>query len=124
MNRPLSPHLQVYRWQLTSVLSILHRLTGVGLSLAIPFLVLWLGALSGGKDTFNTALQVYSHPLGLLILFKILWAFLYHLLNGIRHLAWDGGYGFSLKSTYASGWLVVILSFVLTGLIWMIITHG
>ncbi len=124
MNRPLSPHLQIYRWQLTSVLSILHRMTGVGLSLAIPFLVIWLGSISEGKATFEMVLEIYSHPLSLLVLFKILWAFFYHMLNGIRHLAWDGGYGFSLQSTYRSGWLVVILSFGLTALIWMMISHG
>lgn len=124
MQRPLSPHLQVYRWQLTSVLSILHRLTGVGLSLSIPFLVVWLGALAGGRETFDYVLGWYAHPFGLYVLAKILWAFMYHLLNGIRHLAWDGGYGFTLSATYRSGWLVVVSSLGLTALIWMIISHG
>jgi succinate dehydrogenase / fumarate reductase cytochrome b subunit len=120
MNRPLSPHLQIYRWQLTSILSILHRLTGIGLSIVIPLLIIWLGALSAGEDIFLMVFHYYTSPPGLVVLLLILWAFYYHLLNGIRHLAWDGGYGFSLPATYRSGWLVVALSFGLTALTWMI----
>lgn len=120
MNRPLSPHLQVYRWQITSVLSILHRLTGVGLSLSIPFLVISLGAIAEGKESFEMLQTVCRHPLGQLFCLSIIWAFYYHLLNGIRHLAWDSGYGFSLPVTYRTGWGVVVLSFGLTFATWTV----
>jgi len=116
--RPLSPHLQVYRPQLTSVLSILHRFTGVVLALGSLFLVIWLVALSAGPQAYGSFIALASHPLALIVLAIGLLAFFYHLLNGIRHLFWDAGWLLELRGAYASGWVVVIASVVLTALVW------
>ena len=118
VNRPLSPHLQVYRPQLTSVLSILHRFTGIGLALGAVALVLWLLAAAAGPEDFAAARAIAGSFVGRLALFLWTLALFYHLANGIRHLAWDAGYGFSLKTTYASGWTVVIVTVVLTLIAW------
>lgn len=113
-DKPLSPHLQVYRPQITSVLSILHRMTGVFLSLGMLVLVAFLVSLATGKeayDNFETCLL--SIP-GAIVMIGFTWALMYHLGNGIRHLFWDAGKGFELKNASISGWIVVIASFVLT----------
>lgn len=116
--RPLSPHLQIYRWQLTSVLSILHRATGVFLSLGAVGLVWWLFAASLG-DAYFAPLQAFlGSVIGRLLLFAWTAAFFYHLANGIRHLLWDAGFGFDLKTTYATGWIVVAATVLLTGFAW------
>ncbi len=114
--RPLSPHLQIYRPQLTSVLSILHRATGVALSVGALVLVAWLVAIAAGPAAYNQSLGIFGSAW-----FKLLtagWAFcgFYHLGNGIRHLAWDVGWGFELSQAYASGWAVTAFSFVATAL--------
>jgi len=119
VQRPLSPHLQVYKWQLTSVLSILHRATGLALAFGTIFLVWWLLAAATGPDAFNTAQAFWYSWFGRLLLFGWTWSLFYHLSNGIRHLFWDAGYGFELKTTYASGWTVVTASFVLTVIAWV-----
>lgn len=117
-NRPLSPHLQVYRPQLTSVLSISHRITGVVLSAGSAIVVLWLLALAAGADTYGRLLEWLAHPLGLI--FLAIWSFslFYHLFNGIRHLLWDAGWLLDLRGAYASGWTVVVLSLLVTAAIW------
>ena len=117
-NRPLSPHLQVYRPQLTSVLSISHRITGIALSAGTVIVVFWLLALASGPERVDQLTAVLSHPLGLIGL--AVWSFclFYHLLNGIRHLFWDAGWLLDLRGAYASGWAVVVLSVVLTAVIW------
>ena len=112
-NRPLSPHLQVYRPQLTSVLSILHRITGVALLVGTLLLIYWLAAAAAGPEAFETARGVIGSVLGRLFLFGWTVALFYHLCNGIRHLFWDAGYGFELEAAYRSGWLVVGASSVL-----------
>jgi len=112
--RPLSPHLQIYKWQLTSVLSICHRATGIGLAIGTLFLVWWLVAAASGDGAFATARWFFGSWLGLVMLFGWTFAFFFHLCNGIRHLAWDAGYGFELRTTYASGWTVVAASSALT----------
>jgi succinate dehydrogenase / fumarate reductase cytochrome b subunit len=114
-HRPLSPHLQVYRPQLTSVLSILHRGTGVALSVGAIALVAWLVCIASGVDTYSQAQGVFAA--GWFRLLIAGWAFcgFYHLGNGIRHLAWDVGWGFELSQAYASGWTVVAFSVVATG---------
>jgi succinate dehydrogenase / fumarate reductase cytochrome b subunit len=122
--RPLSPHLQIYKPQLTSMLSALHRLTGIALSLGAPFLVWWLVAAATGDAAFATARWFFGSWLGLLMLLGWTYAFFFHLCNGVRHLAWDTGLGFDLRTTYASGWTVVVASAVLTiaafaGGLWM-----
>jgi succinate dehydrogenase / fumarate reductase, cytochrome b subunit len=117
--RPLSPHLQVYRWQLTSVLSILHRASGVALSVGTLLLVYWLIAAAAGPESFATAQGFIGSILGRVLLLGWSWALFYHLCNGIRHLFWDAGRGFELKTVYASGWTVVGASVLLTLIAWI-----
>lgn len=119
VQRPLSPHLQVYKWQLTSVLSILHRATGLALAFGTIFLVWWLLAAATGNTAFNVAQAFWYSWFGRLLLLGWTWALFYHLSNGIRHLFWDAGRGFEIKTTYASGWTVVAASFVLTVIAWI-----
>lgn len=120
-NRPLSPHLQVYRWQITSVLSILHRLTGIGMAVGVLALTYWLNAAAYGADAFERAQALFGSWIGVLLLFGWTFALFYHLLNGIRHLFWDAGMGFELPQVRASGWFVVIGSVVLTAITWWIV---
>ncbi|MFO0995963.1 MAG: succinate dehydrogenase, cytochrome b556 subunit [Alphaproteobacteria bacterium] len=116
--RPLSPHIQVYRPQLTSVLSILHRLAGMALAVGTLLLLYWLFAAAMGDASYERAQALTGSWLGRLLLFGWSLAFFFHLLNGIRHLLWDAGWGFDLKTAYASGWAVVIGTFVLTIVAW------
>lgn len=118
-NRPLSPHLQIYRPQWTTVLSILHRITGVGLGLGALLLVYWVIAAAAGPERFGQAQALMGSWFGYLILFGFSVALFYHLSNGIRHLFWDAGYGFELKSAYASGTAVLIATVVLTAIAWV-----
>ena len=113
-NRPLSPHLQIYRPQLTAVLSILHRLTGVALAPGTLLLVYWLAAAAAGPEAFATAQMLVGSIVGRLLLLGWTFALFYHLCNGIRHLFWDAGYGLELPDLYRSGWLVVFASGALT----------
>src|ERR1700674_1731333 len=106
-DRPLSPHLQIYRWQLTSVLSILHRATGVWLSAGAIPLVWWLVAAASGPEAYDGAEDFLGSWIGLLLLFGWTVALFYHLCNGIRHLVWDTGHGLDLRSVYMGGWLVL-----------------
>src|ERR1700740_1202186 len=106
-DRPLSPHLQVYRWQLTSVLSILHRAAGVVLSGGAILLVWWLVAAAAGREAYGGCGDFLGSLFGLLLLFGWTLSLFYHLCNGIRHLVWDTGHGLDLKSAYVGGGLVV-----------------
>lgn len=117
--RPLSPHLQVYRPQLTSVMSIMHRLTGLMLGLGSIALVGWLMAAAGGGRYFKCAQLVAGSIPGRILLFVWTLCLVYHLLNGIRHLVWDTGAGLELPQVYRSGWFVVAATFVLTIAIWI-----
>ena len=119
-NRPLSPHLQIYRWQLTSVLSILHRAASVALSAGAVLLVWWLVAAASGPDAYDGVANFLGSWLGLLLLFGWTLSLFYHLCNGIRHLVWDTGHGLDLKSTYFGGWLVVGGTSVLTLIAWIV----
>jgi len=119
-DRPLSPHLQIYRWQWTMLLSIVHRMTGVALSVGTLLLVWWLIAAAAGPDAFARVQGVMGHWFGRLVLFGFTWALFYHLANGIRHLFWDAGRGYALSTGYASAWLVVLASLALTGLAWLV----
>ncbi len=119
-HRPLSPHLQVYRPQLTSVLSITHRATGIVLAVGAVVLTYWLAALAGGADGYQAAHSVLGSLIGRLFLFLFTLALFYHLCNGIRHLFWDAGYGFDLNVAYASGKAVVALTVVLTVIVWVL----
>jgi succinate dehydrogenase / fumarate reductase cytochrome b subunit len=116
--RPLSPHLQVYKPQLTSVLSITHRTTGVALAAGAILLVVWLAAAAAGPHRLAPVQAFLGSWFGLVLLLGWTWALFYHLCNGIRHLAWDIGWGFELPQLYASGWAVVVASAALTVLAW------
>ncbi len=116
--RPTSPHLQVYRPQLTSIMSILHRLTGVFLALGVVALVFWLMAAAAGPEEFNQAQLCAGSIPGRVLLFLWTGAFFYHLLNGLRHLAWDAGWGFELATAYRTGWAAMIGAAILTVLAW------
>ncbi|NJO23280.1 MAG: succinate dehydrogenase, cytochrome b556 subunit [Sphingomonadales bacterium] len=116
--RPIAPHLQVYRPQLTSFTSILHRITGSFLALGILALVYWLAAAATSGPAFDQAQAIAGSILGRSALFLWTGAFFYHLLNGLRHLAWDAGWGFELPTAYRTGWTVLIGSVVLTLAAW------
>ena len=119
--RPLSPHLQIYKPQLTSILSILHRATGIALSMGSIILVFWVIALTLGDTTYTLYLNIINNWFGKLILFGFTFALFYHLSNGIRHLFWDAGYGYDLKQAYMSGSLVIFFSLTLTILTWILV---
>jgi succinate dehydrogenase / fumarate reductase cytochrome b subunit len=119
-NRPLSPHLLLYKPQLTSVLSIVHRATGVALAVGLLLVVYWLVALAAGPETFGNAQRIMGSWIGKLILFGFTFALFYHLCNGIRHLFWDAGLGLDLKTVYASGWSVLAASIALSFLTWVV----
>jgi len=116
--RPLSPHLQIYRWQIHMVLSILHRMSGVALAAGLVLWVYWLAAAARGPEAYATAQTVLGSPLGLLVLFGFSVALFFHFCNGIRHLVWDTGAGFALDSVTRSSWFVVGATAVLTVLAW------
>jgi succinate dehydrogenase / fumarate reductase cytochrome b subunit len=118
--RPLSPHLQVYRWQLTSVLSILHRASGIALSIGTILLVWWLLAAAEGPEAYAQVQGFLGSWVGLLLLFGWSVALYYHLCNGLRHLWWDTGRGLDLKSVYAGGWTVLAATALLTVLTWAV----
>lgn len=121
VKRPLSPHLQVYdMMQLTSALSISGRITGVIWSLGLLLMVWWLVAAAAGPSAFTDVAWFMSSWLGLLGLFGLTAAAWFHTLNGLRHLAWDAGYGFDIPSTYRSGKIVLIATAVVTVLTWLI----
>jgi succinate dehydrogenase / fumarate reductase cytochrome b subunit len=116
--RPLSPHLQIYRPQLTSVLSITHRATGLALIAGTLVLVYWLLAAASGAEAYASAQALLGSWLGRVVLLAFSFALFYHLCNGIRHLFWDAGLGFELKTAYASGHAVIIVSISMTVLAW------
>jgi succinate dehydrogenase / fumarate reductase cytochrome b subunit len=95
---PLSPHLQIYRWPITMVASIAHRITGVGLALGTLFLTWWLVAAATGPVQYDYFVSWAVHPLGRFVLFGFVWSLAFHLLNGVRHLAWDAGFGFKVPT--------------------------
>ena len=124
--RPLSPHLQIYKPQITSVLSILHRFTGVALSIGTIVLVWWLVAASQGTESIECFQSYMTSWYGQIALYGWTFCFYYHLSNGIRHLFWDAGRGFELEDLHRSGWIVVISSIALTclTLLWAVTTVG
>ena len=120
VRRPLSPHLQVYRPQLTSVLSIMNRLSGIATSVGTLLMVWWLAASAGSPGGFGAMQGFMGSWFGILLLMGWTVALAYHLFGGLRHLAWDAGYGFDLPQVYASGWAVVVATGVFTVLIWIV----
>jgi succinate dehydrogenase / fumarate reductase cytochrome b subunit len=121
--RPLSPFMH-YRWQYTNTLSILHRITGVLLSLGFLLLVYWLAAAAAGAERYAAALQALGSPLAQLVLFGVTFSFCYHLLNGVRHLFFDMGRGFELATARKSGWAVAIGALVLGFAVWLAVRAG
>ncbi len=114
VKRPLSPHLQVYKPQLTSVLSITHRATGVFLSLGALFFSCWLVALASGAETFANLNAHINAWYGKIILLAFVFSLFYHLSNGVRHLFWDAGYGLQIETTYKTGYAVIASALILT----------
>ncbi len=117
-DRPLSPHLQVYRWQWTMAYSILHRMTGVALGVGTLYLAWWLLALASGPEAFAVVSDFSGTFIGRLVLFGWTWALFYHLGNGIRHLFWDAGKGFELEDAERSGHIMVSFSIIATIALW------
>lgn len=118
--KPLSPNIQLYRPQLTSVLSILNRLTGVLLSIAAIALVSWLLAAAAGQQAYAIVQGALASWTGQVTLFGCTFAFFLHFFGGIRHLVWDTVHGFELRAIYMSGWAVVAASIVMTALAWIV----
>lgn len=108
--RPLSPHMQIYRWPVTMATSIIHRATGMALSAGTLLVAWWLIAAAMGPAQYDLFSKIARSPLGQLVLFGFVWSLAYHLLNGIRHLAWDLGYGFDKHTASRTGVLVFTLS--------------
>jgi len=118
INRPLSPHIGIYSWQISNSLSILHRLTGLALSVGALVLLAWVVSAALGPDAYAGVTRVLAGPLGLLVMFGVSASYFYHLANGIRHLAWDAGYGFEKQVARASGWFAVGAAVLATALLW------
>jgi succinate dehydrogenase / fumarate reductase cytochrome b subunit len=111
--RPLSPHLQIYSWPITMVASIAHRATGIALAAGTLVLAWWLTAAASGPDAYAIFARAVSNPVGEIVLFGFLWSLAFHLLNGIRHLFWDMGYGFAVPTAKLTAALVLVGSLLL-----------
>ena len=116
---PLSPHLQIYRWHISSLLSITHRISGVINLLALILIFFWLIFLSLGENNYELFLLTINSFFGKFVLIGFTWSMSFHLLSGIRHLAWDLGYGFEIKTANISGIIVIISSLALTIMFWL-----
>ena len=123
-DRPMSPHLQVWRWHVTMATSILHRATGIALYVGALILAGWVVALAAGPDAFGAYRAALSSPIGLVALFGLTVSFLYHLANGVRHLVWDAGKGFEPKTADMNGWAAIAFGVVAAVLIWIIAFLG
>ena len=119
--RPLSPHLQVYRPQMTSVMSIMHRAAGIVLTTGTLVMTAWLVSLAMGAERYGIVAAALAHPLGQFVLFGYSVALIYHALNGIRHLGWDIGIGLTIPEVYRNGQLVLVLTAVLTVALWTVV---
>ena len=117
--RPLSPHLQIYRWSWTMTMSIFHRVTGVGLYLGISLLAIWLVALASGPGAFDAVQGFFGSWFGMLILFGYTWTLMHHMLGGVRHLIWDFGHGMEPAQRVWMARLTLIGSVALTLLLWI-----
>lgn len=118
--RPLSPHLSVYRWPITMTLSILHRATGVAMSVGLVVLAMWLVSAASGAVDYEQFVTLMSTLVGRLLLIGWSFAFFFHLANGVRHLVWDTGRGFEKRQANASAWFVLVTAIVATALLWVI----
>ena len=124
MSNPLSPHLQVYRWQITSILSILHRITGVVSSLGSLIIIFLLFAIGRGEDFFETVIKVANNLFVRTILIGLTFSYLFYFANCIRHLFWDSGYGLDLNTAKLTGWITILFTVLLTVLFWFLIMIG
>ena len=118
---PLSPHLQIYRWHISSLISITHRIVGVINLMALILIFIWLLALSFGESNYELFLLIINSFFGKFILVGFTWTMSFHILSGIRHLFWDLGYGFEIKTANISGVIVIISSLILTIIFWLFI---
>ncbi len=118
--RPLSPHLTIYRWPITMVLSILHRATGLAMSLGLIVFAAWLVQAAAGPEQYQNFRALMSQPVAIALLVGWTFAFLLHLGNGIRHLVWDSCYGFEKQHANASAWAVLVLAALLTAAFWVV----
>jgi len=116
---PLSPHLQIYRWQISSLLSIVHRITGILNLLGLIFISAWIFSAGLGENLYECFSFLLKSFFGKFILIGFAWSMSFHILSGIRHLAWDLGYGFEIKTANISGIIVIICSLVLTIIFWL-----
>ena len=116
---PLSPHLQIYKWHISSLLSIIHRISGVINLLALILIFFWLIFLSLGENNYQSFLLIINSFIGKFILIGFTWSMSFHLLSGIRHLVWDLGYGFEIKTANITGIIVIISSLALTIIFWL-----
>ena len=116
---PLSPHIQIYRWHISSLLSITHRISGVVNLLALILIFFWMIALSLGENNYESFLLIINSFFGKFILIGFTWSMIFHLLSGARHLVWDLGYGFKFKTANISGIIVIISSLILTIIFWL-----
>lgn len=123
-DRPLSPHLQIYRWRLNMLLSILHRATGIALAVGTLMVIWMLIAAATGEAAFNLFRDFAVSPLGLFMLFGWTASLFYHLFNGIRHVVWDFGYGFEIKNAFRNGRIVIIATVICTALAWWNVFFG
>ena len=119
-NNPLSPHLQIYRWQISSLLSIAHRIVGVINIMVITLICIWTLCLLLGEDSYEMTKIFLRSFFGKFIIVSLCWTFSFHILNEIRHISWDLGYGFDLKVAKVTGYLVLIGSFILTILFYLV----
>ena len=113
-NNPLSPHLQIYKWQISSLLSITHRIVGIVNTIAITLVCIWVISLLLGQSNYQTTQIFFKSIFGKFLSISLCWTFSFHILNEIRHLCWDAGFGFDLKIAKVTGVLVFVGSFVLT----------
>lgn len=120
MSRPLSPHLSVYRWPITMTLSILHRMTGVALSVGLIALVVWLESIALGAGAYAAVTAWMDTIIGQVLMLGWSFAFFFHLANGVRHLFWDAGLGFEPRQAKASAWFVVVASLLMTAMYWLL----
>jgi len=116
---PLSPHLQIYRWQISSLLSITHRIVGVVNTIAITLICLWTISLVFGEENYQLLNFFFQSFFGKFVIISLIWSFSFHSLNEIRHLIWDLGYGYDLKVSKITGIITIVGSIVLTILIYL-----
>lgn len=118
--RPLSPHLGIYRWPITMLLSILHRATGLALAAGFVLFAVWVIRAAAGPEQYQYFRAAMSHPVAIAMLIGWTFAFFLHLANGIRHLVWDTGRGLEIRQANASAWFALAFAAVLTAFFWTV----